>query len=157
MAIVVDVRVCGPCYLLNGRVFLKPSLSIWSILMVQATNMHHSFHLQLLPIEASPSGITNLEIVQHSYGHLTCRQNLMSLRSQVELPKICDSTDVMIAILFGNGSLTLDNEVVMLEPGVFVFIPAHTPHTLQTRTSLAFLLNRCESDSTSESVWVGNL
>ncbi len=127
--------------------------------MVQAMNMHRAFHLQLLPIEALPHRVINLEIVQHSYGRKTLyQQNLMSLGAEVELLEICDATDVTLTVLEGQGSLTLHEEVVILEPGMFVFIPAQTPHTLRTQASLVFLLIRCEPDPfASESAWVINL
>lgn len=116
--------------------------------MVQAMNMHRAFHLQLLPIEALPHQAINLEIVQHSYAQQTIyQQNLMSLGTEVELLEICDAKDVTLTVLEGQGSLALHEEVLTLEPGMFVFIPAQTPHTLRTQASLIFLLIRCEPES----------
>lgn len=124
--------------------------------MVQAMNMHRAFHLQLLPIEASPHQAINLEIVQHSYGQQTLyEQNLISLGAEVELPEICDAKDVTLTVLEGQGSLILHEEVVILAPGTFVFIPAYTPHTLRTQTNLISLLIRCEPDPVAdESAWL---
>lgn len=125
--------------------------------MVQAMNMHRAFHLQLLPMEVLPRQVFNLEILQHSYGQQTLYQQLMSLGANVELPEICDATDVTLTVLEGEGTLTLNQEVVTLEPGMFVFIPAHMLYTLRTQTSLIFLLIRCEPEPTaSESAWVVN-
>lgn len=123
--------------------------------MVQAMNMHRAFHLQLLPIEASPHQAINLEIVQHSYGQKALyQQNLMILGAEVELPAICDE-DVTLTVLEGQGSLTLDEEVVILTPGTFVFVPASTPHTLRTQANLIFLLIRCEPDlAAGDLAWV---
>jgi nitric oxide dioxygenase len=54
---------------------------------------------------------------------------------------------VTIAVLEGQGKLTLNQEIIPLEPGRFIFIPAQMSHTLQTQTSLVFLLSRCEPNS----------
>ncbi|MBV9388719.1 MAG: cupin domain-containing protein [Chroococcidiopsidaceae cyanobacterium CP_BM_ER_R8_30] len=115
--------------------------------MVQAMNMHRAFHLQLLLIGSLPHQAINLEIVQHSYARQTMyQQNLMSLGTEAELLEICDAKDVTLTVLEGQGSLTLYEEVLTLEPGMFVFIPAQTPHTLRTQASLIFLLVRCEPE-----------
>lgn len=112
------------------------------------------FHL-LLPIEASPRQLSNLEIVQHSYGQQTLYQQLMSLEAEVEIPKICDAKDVPLTVLQGQGSFTLHEEVVILAPGTFVFIPADIPHVLRTQTNLIFLLSRCEPDPVADtSAWL---
>lgn len=117
--------------------------------------MHRSFHLQLLPLKAAEQQVINLEIVEYTHGHQTLyQQNLMSLGAEAELPEICDEKDVTIAVLQGHGSLTLNQEIIPLEPGRFIFIPAQMPHILQTQTSLVFLLSRCESNSgLPETAW----
>lgn len=71
---------------------------------------------------------------------------LISLGAETQLPEICDDKDVTIAVLEGQGNLTLNQEIIPLEPGQLIFIPAQMPHTLQTQTSLVFLLSRCESN-----------
>lgn len=126
--------------------------------MVQTTNVHRAFHLQLLPLKAASGQVINFEIVEYTHGTQTLyQQNLMSLGAETELPEICDGT-VTIAVLEGEGSLSLNDDVVSLEPGRFVFIPANMPHRLQTQTSLIFLLSRCEPDpGIDESAWVINL
>jgi mannose-6-phosphate isomerase-like protein (cupin superfamily) len=71
----------------------------------------------------------------------------MSLGAETQLPEICEEKDVTIAVLEGHGTLTLNQEIVPLEPGRFIFIPVQISHTLRTQTSLVFLLSRCESNS----------
>ena len=123
--------------------------------MVETTAMHRSFHLQLLPLKAVEQQVIKLEIVEYTHGHQTLyQQNLMSLGAEAELPEIYDEKDVTIAVLQGHGSLTLNQEIILLEPGRFIFIPAQMPHILQTQTSLVFLLSRCESNSgLPETAW----
>lgn len=122
---------------------------------MQTTAMHRSFHLQLLPLQAAAQQVINFEIVEYTHSHQTLyQQNLMSLGADTELPEICDEKDVTIAVLEGQGSLTLNEEMIPLEPGRFIFIPAQMPHTLRTQTSLVFLLSRCESNSgLPETAW----
>lgn len=123
--------------------------------MVQTTAIHQPFHLQLLPLNAASQQVINVEIVEYTHGQQTLyQQNLMSLGAETELPEICDGKDVTIAVLEGQGSLTLNEEIIPLEPGRFIFIPAQIPHTLRTCTRLVFLLCRCESDpGLPETAW----
>lgn len=98
----------------------------------------------------------NLEKVQAANDpEAVSQQNLMTLDAEGSRSEAGDRQDVTIAILEGNGSLTLHGEAVALEPGLFVFIPAETPHTVQTQTGLTYLLIRCEPEPVeSESIWV---
>lgn len=88
----------------------------------------------------------HLAHVEYTHGQQILYQ-LMSLGAETQLPEICDDKDVTIAVLEGQGSLTLNQEIIPLEPGRLIFIPAQMTHTLQTQTSLFFLLSRCESNS----------
>ena len=123
--------------------------------MVQTTAIHQPFHFQLLPLNAAFQQAINLEIIECTHGEQALHeQNLMSLGTETELPEICDDIDVTLTILEGQGSLTLNEEIIPLEPGRFIFIPAQMPHTLRTHTSLMFLLCRSESDpSLADTAW----
>ena len=115
--------------------------------MVQTTVSDRPFNLQLLPSSVASGQVINFEIVEYTQGQQTLYQQLMSLGAETQLPEICDDKDVTIAVLEGQGSLTLNQEIIFLDPGRLIFIPAQMPHTLQTQTSLVFLLSRCESNS----------
>ncbi|GAP94743.1 cupin domain-containing protein [Leptolyngbya sp. NIES-2104] len=121
---------------------------------MQASTIRRSFHLQLLPIEIQAHQVLNVEIVQHSDGY---QQNLMSLGAEVQLPELCEAQDVSIAVLEGTGNLVINDEQVQLEPGMFVFIPAMTHHTLKADSKLIFFLNRCHPDPMLASPWIINL
>jgi quercetin dioxygenase-like cupin family protein len=83
------------------------------------------------------------------------QHNTIGLGAHNQLLEICDPQDVTIAAIAGEGSLTLDDETVPLEPGRFVLIPARVPHTVRTQTSLTFLITRCESDlGLDDSAWM---
>jgi mannose-6-phosphate isomerase-like protein (cupin superfamily) len=122
--------------------------------MVPATAIYPPFHLQRLPLNAAMNVSTEYIHGQHS----PYQQHLMSLSAEAKLPETYDDKDVTIAILEGQGSLTLTEEIIPLEPGRFVFIPAHMPHQLNTETRLVFLLSRCDSDpGIHDSAWMINL
>lgn len=125
---------------------------------MQASTIRRSFHLQLLPIEIQPHQVLNVEIVQHSDGARSIyQQNLMSLGAEVQLPEVCDAQDVSIAVLEGTGNLLINDEQIPLEPGMFVFIPAKTHHTLRADTKLVFFLHRCTPDPMIAAPWLINL
>lgn len=127
--------------------------------MTQAMDLQCYFRGPLHSIKTVP-GVLDLEPARYS-SYLSAsesdQQNLM-IRVEVELPELCDPEDLTITVLEGQGSLTLLEEVVTLEPGMLVYIPAYMPYGLRTSSELILMLNRCEPDSaTSESVWVFNL
>lgn len=120
--------------------------------------MHRSFYQQL-PVEAFPDRVVHhkseYQIIDQEALN---RQQWMSLRAGGERSAIWDE-DVTIAILEGEGRLCFDREVVMLEPGIFVFIPAHNLYELKAQTELVFLMDYFESNASVviDSVWVVNL
>jgi hypothetical protein len=126
--------------------------------MMQAATVRRSFHLQLLPIQVLLQQVLDVEIVQHRDGAGMYQQNLMSLGAEVQRLENCDLQDVSIAILEGSGDLSVNDELVKLEPEMFVFIPANTDYTLRIHAKLIFLLNRCRPDPTiCASPWIMNL
>jgi len=112
--------------------------------MVRTTE--RSPHLQLLPSSVASGQVINFEIVESTHEQQTLYQYLMNLGAETKVLEICDDKDVTIAVIEGQGKLTLNQEIIFLEPGRLIFIPAQMPHTLQTQTSLVFLLSRCESN-----------
>ena len=44
----------------------------------------------------------------------------------------------------GQGLFTLAGKEIGMETGVFIFIPANTPHAIQSSTELTFLLTLSE-------------
>lgn len=120
--------------------------------MVQTTAIHRPFHL--LPSSVASGQVINCEIVEYTSGQQTLYQHLMRLDAETQLLEICDDKDVTISVLEGQGNLTLNQEIIPLEPGRFIFIPAPMSHTLRSQTSLVFLLSRCESNSgLPETAW----
>lgn len=124
--------------------------------MVQTTAIHQPFHLRLLPIQAASQRTVNVEILAYAYEQQTLyQQKLVNLGADTELLEIADEQDITIAVLEGEGYLKLNQEIIPLELGRLVFIPAFLPHTLQAQTNLTFLLSRCEPDpSSQDSAWL---
>jgi uncharacterized RmlC-like cupin family protein len=89
---------------------------------------------------------------------LTAQQSWLRLSAREEHSECCNDHDRAIAILAGQGWLTLADESITLEPGMLVFIPARQPYWLQTSSELTCLLIQGESDSlTSGSAWIVSL
>jgi mannose-6-phosphate isomerase-like protein (cupin superfamily) len=85
-------------------------------------------------------------------------QNVFNLDAGVDSLEVCEGRDIAIAVLAGEGDLSLPEEVVALTPGRFIFIPAHIPHRLKSNSSLVYLLSCYESgDSTDDLTWVVDL
>jgi quercetin dioxygenase-like cupin family protein len=64
---------------------------------------------------------------------------LMCLSAGTEIPEHTAPRNVMLSVIEGCGVLTLNGEAVDLEPGVFIYMPARTPHALCASKNLAIL------------------
>lgn len=73
-----------------------------------------------------------------------CQYTLFCLAAGTEISEHTSSRNATINVIEGQGILTLNGEDILLEPGVFVFMPAHAPHALKTEFNLAFLLTLSE-------------
>lgn len=75
-----------------------------------------------------------------------CQYTLFCLAAGTEISEHTSSRNATINVIEGKGILTLNGEDILLEPGVFVFMPAHAPHALKTEFNLAFLLTLSEAN-----------
>jgi quercetin dioxygenase-like cupin family protein len=64
---------------------------------------------------------------------------LICLSAGTQMPEHTAARNVSITVIEGRGVLTLAGQEVTLEPGVFVYMPANTPHALHALENLAFL------------------
>lgn len=78
-----------------------------------------------------------------------CQQTLFCLAAGTEISEHTSSRNATVLGVEGKGTLTLAGEVISLETGTFVFMPAHTPHALQAEENLAFLLTLSEKPQPS--------
>lgn len=65
--------------------------------------------------------------------------SLVCLTAGTEIPEHVASRNVSVTVIEGRGILTLEGREITLQPGVFVYMPAKTPHALRALENLAFL------------------
>ncbi|MBW4685376.1 MAG: cupin domain-containing protein [Komarekiella atlantica HA4396-MV6] len=73
----------------------------------------------------------------------TCQSTLFSLvclAANTEISEHSSNRNATINVLEGRGLLTLSGKDIVLETGVFVFMPANAPHALKAEENLSFLL-----------------
>jgi quercetin dioxygenase-like cupin family protein len=65
--------------------------------------------------------------------------SLVCLTAGSTLPEHTVPRSVSVTVIEGSGDLTLGEQKISLEPGVFVYIPANAKHALFASENLAFL------------------
>jgi quercetin dioxygenase-like cupin family protein len=69
-----------------------------------------------------------------------CRYTLMSLAASASIAEHTNPRNATVNVIEGQGVMTLEDEEIILELGVFAFIPANVRHSLKAMTDLTFLL-----------------
>ncbi len=75
-----------------------------------------------------------------------CRYMLMMLGVGMHIAEHTNPRNATVNVIEGQGILTLAERELVLEAGVFIFIPANARHALKATTNLAFLLTLSEQD-----------
>jgi quercetin dioxygenase-like cupin family protein len=75
-----------------------------------------------------------------------CRYTLMSLAMGMQIVEHCNPRNATVNVIEGKGMLILELEELILEPNVFIFIPANMRHKVKAITNLSFLLTLSEYD-----------
>jgi quercetin dioxygenase-like cupin family protein len=65
--------------------------------------------------------------------------SLLCLTAGTKMPEHSAPCSVSLTVIEGRGVLTLGRQEINLQPGVFVYMPANTPHALHAVENLAFL------------------
>lgn len=91
-------------------------------------------------IEYPSAGVLSKVILQDK----CCQYTLFCLAAETEISEHTSTRNASIQVLEGQGTLTLEGEDIVLEPGIFVFMPANAPHALKADKNLAFLLTLSE-------------
>jgi len=73
-----------------------------------------------------------------------CRYALMSLAVGMHIAEHASLRNATVNVIEGQGVLTLEAKEIVLEVGVFVFIPATARHAIKAVTNFAFLLTLSE-------------
>ena len=79
-----------------------------------------------------------------------CRYTLMSLTAESTIAEHTNPRNATVNVIEGQGVLTLEDQEIVLEFGVFAFIPANARHALKSATNLAFLLTLSEQVANSK-------
>jgi len=91
-------------------------------------------------IEYSQAGVKRKVLLEDG----NCRYLLMSLAAGTNIAEHTANRNATVNVIEGQGVLTLEDQEIVLESGVFAFIPANSRHALKAVTNLAFLLTLSE-------------
>ena len=87
-------------------------------------------------IEYPQAGVFSKIIVKDT----VCQYSLFCMAADTEISEHTSSRNAAVHVVEGTGTLTLNGESIQLEPGTFIFMPAHAPHALVAASNLAFTL-----------------
>ena len=73
-----------------------------------------------------------------------CRYMLMLIGVGMQIAEHTNPRNATVNVIEGQGVLTLEGKELVLETGVFIFIPATAHHAIKATTNLAFLLTLSE-------------
>lgn len=91
-------------------------------------------------IEYAETGVLSKVLVKLP----ACQYTLFCLAAETDISEHTSTRNAVVQVIEGRGILTLEGKDIILEPGVFVFMPANAPHALKADTNLAFLLTLSE-------------
>ncbi len=105
--------------------------------MTTSLNTPQSLVTQLKDkIEYAETGVLSKVLLKLSY----CQYTLFCLASGTDISEHTSTRNAVVQVIEGRGILTLEGQDILLEPGVFVYMPANAPHALKADENLAFLL-----------------
>jgi quercetin dioxygenase-like cupin family protein len=87
-------------------------------------------------IEYPEAGILSKVLLKDN----SCQYTLFCLAAGTEISEHTATRNATVQVLAGKGQLTLEGQVISLQPGTFVVMPAHAPHAINAGEKLAFLL-----------------
>ncbi|OUL26938.1 cupin domain-containing protein [Nostoc sp. 106C] len=91
-------------------------------------------------IEYPQSGVLSKVLLKNQ----VCQYTLFCLAANTEISEHTSTRNAIVKVIQGRGLLILSGKNIVLEPGVLVFMPANTPHALQSDENLTFLLTLSE-------------
>ncbi len=111
--------------------------------MTTPLNSHLSLVTQLKDkIEYAETGVLSKVLVKLPY----CQYTLFCLAAGTDISEHTSTRNAVVQVIEGRGILTLEGQDILLESGVFVFMPANAPHALQAQENLAFLLTLSDAE-----------
>jgi quercetin dioxygenase-like cupin family protein len=91
-------------------------------------------------IEYPAAGVLSKILVKDN----NCQYSLFCLAAGTEISEHSSARNATVNVVEGKGILTLEGKDIVLETGVFVFMPAHAAHALKAEENLAFILTLSE-------------
>ncbi|MEG4501687.1 cupin domain-containing protein [Microcoleus sp. F10-C6] len=91
-------------------------------------------------IEYPAAGVLSKILVKDN----NCQYSLFCLAAGTEISEHSSARNATVNVIEGKGLLTLEGKDIVLEPGVFVFMPAKAIHALKAEEKLAFILTLSE-------------
>ena len=86
-------------------------------------------------IEYPATGVQSKILVKDN----NCQHTLLCLAAGSDISEHHSARNATINVVEGKGVLTLEGKDIVLEPGVFVFMPAHAPHALNKTGRMEFV------------------
>ncbi|MBE9189194.1 cupin domain-containing protein [Gloeocapsopsis crepidinum LEGE 06123] len=109
--------------------------------MTSTINTSASSKIQLREqIEYPSAGVLSKVLIKDN----ACQHTLFCLAANTEIAEHTSTYNATINVIEGEGILNLEGQEIALQPGIFVFMPAHAPHALKATENLAFLLTLSE-------------
>lgn len=93
-------------------------------------------------IEYAETGVLSKLLVKLPY----CQLTLFCLAAGTDISEHTSTRNAVVQVIEGRGILTLEGKDILLEPDVFIFMPANAPHALQAQENLAFLLTLSDAE-----------
>lgn len=69
-----------------------------------------------------------------------CQYLLMSMAAGMEIAEHSAPRNASLHVIEGKGTFTMEGKDFVMEPGVFIVLPAATPHSLKAEENTSFLL-----------------
>jgi nitric oxide dioxygenase len=91
-------------------------------------------------IEYPSSGILSKVLLKDN----NSQHSLFCLAAGTEIDEHTSTRNAVITVVEGTGNLNLEGKDITLAPGVFIFMPANTPHAVQAQENLTFTLTLSE-------------
>ncbi|MBD1887067.1 cupin domain-containing protein [Microcoleus vaginatus] len=93
-------------------------------------------------IEYPAAGVLSKILVKDN----NCQYSLFCLAAGTEISEHSSARNATVNVIEGKGILTLEGKDIVLEPGVFVFMPDRALHALKAEENLAFILTLSEAN-----------
>jgi len=80
----------------------------------------------------------------------SCQYVLVSLAAGMDIAEHTAGRNATVNVIEGQGILMLEGKEIILESGVFAFVPANARHAIKAVTNIAFLLTLSEQIADSK-------